>query len=505
MKQSVEIQSQSLCLIRKVGTIHPLKVDYLVWRVKISMSILFFLIGIIGVSQNNSLVLNGAYIILNGGTQTTNIVMVVDQSNTSGIIRPGGGHISSEGQYNLVKWNSGISTGNYVVPFGVGGVASDYIPLQFNKTSSVSSDLTASTYSTNNLNNPFPNPVTSMTQAINSIDRFWDIRSSSTVTADVNFSYRAIENTNNFCPTDTIKAQYWNNTTGPWAALIGPGNPGVTSGIGTVGPISNQTYFQNTETIWALTNPPINVNAGSNGTLSCAGSTYTLNGSSTASGVTYTWSGAGIVSGANTTSPLVNAAGNYTLTVVNPITGCAAQSTVNVANAPFLDASFIADQQTGFTPLSVNFTNNSTGAINYNWSFGNGSVSTSTNASTVYPNSGTYTIQLIATSGPCSDTAYATIVVNDGLTLEIPNVFTPNDDGINDVFTIKSTGVKEISMQIFNRWGQLMFSYDGAKAAWDGVSSSGNKASEGTYFYFVKASGFDNKEISKNGSMSLFR
>ncbi len=46
------------------------------------------------------------------------------------------------------------------------------------------------------------------------------------------------------------------------------------------------------------------------------------------------------------------------------------------------------------------------------------------------------------------------IVVEDGLTLEIPNVFTPNNDDANEFFTIKSTGVKEISLQIFNRWGK---------------------------------------------------
>ena len=105
----------------------------------------------------------------------------------------------------------------------------------------------------------------------------------------------------------------------------------------------------------------------------------------------------------------------------------------------------------------------------------------------------------------CSDTAYAIIVIADGFSLEIPNVFTPNDDGVNDFFTIKSTGVKEIALQIFNRWGQLMYEFTGAKAAWDGITNNGQKATDGTYFYFIKAIGFDGKEFAKNGPVSLFR
>src|ERR1035437_1379595 len=107
-------------------------------------------------AQNNDLVLNGAYIILDGGTTATPIYLVVAQSSTSGIIRPGGGHISSEGQYNFVKWTSAASTGNYIFPFGVGGNAVDYIPFTFNKTSAGNSDIGMSTWTTNPQNMPHP-------------------------------------------------------------------------------------------------------------------------------------------------------------------------------------------------------------------------------------------------------------------------------------------------------------------------------------------------------------
>jgi gliding motility-associated-like protein len=506
MKRSKEIENLTVtdCIEKNTGLLCSPKIVRSISGVKTLVSVLLVLLSIESKAQNGALVLNGAFVMLSGGTQTQNICMVVNQTNTTGIVRTGG-HISSEGQYNLVKWNSGSTAGNYVIPFGVGGVAADYIPFQFNKTSATNADITASTYSTTNLNSPFPNPVTSMTQAINSIDRFWDVRSSAAVTADVSFSYRGIENSNTFCLTDTIKAQYWNNSNGPWSALAGPGNPAVTSGIGSVGPIPNQTYFQNTETIWALTNQPLNVDAGTSASLTCSGSSFTLNGTSNNAGVTYSWTGPGIVSGANTSSPIINTPGNYTLTVTDPITGCAAQSTVNIATGVAVNAGFNASSTSGYSPLSVDFTNTSVGASTFNWSFGNGSVDTSTNTSTVYSGSGTYTVQLIASEGPCSDTAYTTIVVNDGLTIEIPNVFTPNNDGTNDLFTITSTGVKEITLQIFNRWGQKMYEFTGAKAGWDGVTDSGQKATDGTYFYFIIAKGYDDKEVKKNGSLGLYR
>jgi gliding motility-associated-like protein len=97
------------------------------------------------------------------------------------------------------------------------------------------------------------------------------------------------------------------------------------------------------------------------------------------------------------------------------------------------------------------------------------------------------------------------IVVEDGLTLEIPNVFTPNGDNANDVFTIHSTGVKEISLQIFNRWGQKLHEFTGPQASWDGLAPNGAKVPEGTYFLFIKATGFDGTEIEKNGTLNLFR
>jgi gliding motility-associated-like protein len=305
--------------------------------------------------------------------------------------------------------------------------------------------------------------------------------------------------TANTTPTSGVNYNWSNATTTQTTSI-------TSAGVYTL-VVTDATTGCSVTTQYTVTNSSIapNANAGANGSLPCgAGATFTLGGSSTSTGVTYTWTGVGIVSGANTPSPTVNQAGIFTLTVSNPTTGCSSSATVAVA-ATTVVASFTADVTSGVTPLTVNLTNTSSGAISYNWNFGNGSTSTQTNTSVTYNANGSYMIVLTASSGACTNTTSLDITVNEGLTLEIPNVFTPNDDGVNDVFTITSTGVKEISLQIFNRWGQMMYEFTGAKAGWDGVTSSGVKVSEGTYFYFVKAKGFDDKEISKNGAVSLFR
>ena len=260
-------------------------------------------------------------------------------------------------------------------------------------------------------------------------------------------------------------------------------------------------------TVSGSSTPPQNVDAGTNTSIPCGTPTVALNGTTTSTNVvTYDWSGpnsGSIVSGNTTSNPIVMDAGVYTLTVTDVASGCSATATINVAAANVI-ASFTANPTSGISPLDVSFTDGSSGATAYSWNFGDSNTSTSQNPNHTFT-TGTYTVILTVTSGPCIDTASVVIVVEDGLTLEIPNVFTPNGDGSNDIFHIKSTGVKEISLQIFNRWGQKLYEFAGPKASWDGLTPSGSEVPEGTYFYFVKASGFDGQEIEKHGTVNLFR
>lgn len=282
----------------------------------------------------------------------------------------------------------------------------------------------------------------------------------------------------------------------------------VTSGnyVSTIVDASNGCSASQTVVVTGNTTPPT-ANA-LNAVIPCGNSSIVLNGSSSSNSVTYSWAGpnsGSIISGANTANPSVSDAGVYTLTVTNTINGCSSSTLITVSQST-ISASFNANPTAGISPLLVNFTNTSTGAIStYNWYFGDGNIATTQNANNTYTVNGIYTATLVITAGSCVSKATIDIVVNDPLDLEIPNVFTPNGDGKNDIFRIKATGAKKVALQIFNRWGLKLFDYEGDDAFWNGSTPSGSTASDGTYFYFVKATGFDDATVEKRGSLSLFK
>ena len=212
--------------------------------------------------------------------------------------------------------------------------------------------------------------------------------------------------------------------------------------------------------------------------------------------------------GASQSSSTFNglAAGTYTVTVTDA-TGCTSSTTVSVNQVLGVNASFTANPPTGVYPLNVVFSNSTSGATNYIWDFDNGSGSTLTNPSTVYPTVGQYTVTLIAYNNnpACADTATFTIDVFDEVLLAIPNVFTPNGDGNNDFFFVRTSGVTEISGTIFNRWGKKITEWNGTPSStlgWDG-KINGNAAADGAYYYIIKATGADGKDYEEKGYLQL--
>lgn len=253
---------------------------------------------------------------------------------------------------------------------------------------------------------------------------------------------------------------------------------------------------------------PPNANAGAGVVMPCSLNSAILSGSSTTTDpVSYDWTGpnaGSITSATNIASPTVNSIGVYTLMVTNLVTGCTETATVNVTTDN-VTADFTADLMTGDAPLTVNFTDASIGATSYTWSFGNGGTSTNQNPSTVFNTAGTYSVILIASSTLCSDTTSKIIIVEDGFTIEIPNVFTPNNDGINDAFHIKITGVKSAEGLIYNRWGQLLHSWDALNVSWDGKASNGEICPDATYYYLIKVIDKKDKEHIAPGYVLIIR
>jgi gliding motility-associated-like protein len=266
-----------------------------------------------------------------------------------------------------------------------------------------------------------------------------------------------------------------------------------------------------TDTVIITINPLPIADAGVTKHIVCTSPTVTLDGSGSggAPPLEYSWTPlSGVVSGSNTITPTVKTAGTYTLTVKNTLTGCTVTDQVDVIKDPVPFASFTANVYSGEDPLTVNFNNTSTGANTYQWIFDGDNKSTDKNPVFVYKIPNTFTVLLICSdSTKCPDTTTAEIRVFERFTVEIPNVFTPNGDGINDVFTINSTGIQELSCEIYDRWGLKIYSWDRKNDGWDGRTLSGSKATEGTYFFILKIKplGDGKAPFIKSGYLTLLR
>ena len=72
--------------------------------------------------------------------------------------------------------------------------------------------------------------------------------------------------------------------------------------------------------------------------------------------------------------------------------------------------------------------------------------------------------------------------------VHIPNIFTPNGDGVNDVFRVTATGFEEMTVTIYNRQGEQVYRFFGLNGSWDGYTHAGVLVSPGTYFVIVEVS-----------------
>ena len=204
--------------------------------------------------------------------------------------------------------------------------------------------------------------------------------------------------------------------------------------------------------------------------------------------------------------------GTYTVVATNAVNGCTvtASQTIVYDN---INASFNASVYAGLMPLPVTFTNTSIfgtnpAGTNYTWSFGDGSIlaSNDTTVTHVYNQSGNFPVILTAQNGFCVDTAMAYIKVDLISYFAVPNVFTPNGDGVNDVFTFDAVNMGEIHVLIYDRWGLKMFeSTASGNVKWDGKNKGGTTVTDGTYFYIITATGLDNKTYDLKGTVNVFQ
>ncbi len=218
----------------------------------------------------------------------------------------------------------------------------------------------------------------------------------------------------------------------------------------------------------------------------------------TANGV-WSISSGDLLTGVGTVSSTITQPGCFDVTLtITGTNGCenSLTSTDLICVEAYPIAAFNASENV-LTTLNtqVLFDNNSIGATNYSWDFGDNSPLSSINSPLhVYPGEeGVYEVMLIASSPfGCADTAYATIQINEELLFYVPNTFTPDDDNFNPTFQpVFTSGFDpfDFTLLIFNRWGEIIFESHDASIGWDGTYGSNGQIEiiqDGTYTWKIE-------------------
>jgi gliding motility-associated-like protein len=229
----------------------------------------------------------------------------------------------------------------------------------------------------------------------------------------------------------------------------------------------------------------------------------------------YIWTTSNSLNG-NGSNATINfqSSGDFNVSLTTNLNGCIVTQTANnyiqVDNYPiasFSSSVLVFSEQNQF----VQFENNSIGAASYSWSFGDGQVSTLENPDHIFLSTdqgATILLTAISLHG-CTDTVSFDIPFDPGLIYYIPNSFTPDGDMFNQTFNpIFSSGADpyNFTMNIYNRWGEVIFETHDISIGWDGSYGMGTKCEPGTYTYEIIMK-FPNIDERKriHGSVNLIR
>ncbi len=340
-----------------------------------------------------------------------------------------------------------------------------------------------------------------------------------TVCAVNPFFYHTINRLNGTSPVDLYIA-YLNSTDGFWNEIgnwektglkwINTNN-GVTSNINSYSAVKRSGWNNFTDNPYSLekNNPIIDSLAGENLLCGLSASNYKAYMNNAGSYV-YSWTSADATFLGDTTAEGVTV--KFTsegkkqlfLKVSDPTSGCSSTTvskSITVSQGP--KAGFSVSYVNLFLNTPITFTDSSQRANSWLWDFGNGYTSKNPNPQTSYSNGGNYLIKQVVTDTlGCKDSTERKLLID--CYLKIPNVFTPNGDGINDVFSIESTCIQNYTIQILDRWGLLVYKGTQENLSWDGRTSSGQLCPEGTY-YFTLQTNNGNEDQKMNGFITLLK
>jgi gliding motility-associated-like protein len=314
----------------------------------------------------------------------------------------------------------------------------------------------------------------------------------------------------------------WNNnlgtTAGPFKVTLYQPNTYIVT-------VTNQCGVSITDSIRILITPQPKLNMGADTNEICMPGSIQFNDSSVAGDVndpiiSWLWTfGDGTTSSVASPAHTFTQSGQYPVTLlVKTAGGC----TSNNGGAPILvdihpspAAAFTVSKTVMDLPYDeLKCINQSTGAKTYSWDFSDGTTSTELNPRHQYTVIDDYRIRLIVKNQfACMDTAY--LDVRTDADIIFPNVFTPSSSGstgghydvkslTNDVFFPYTSGVVSYKLQVFDRWGELIFESFDVEKGWDGYYN-GKLCEQGVYIWKAAVRLSNGKTFNKTGDVTLLR
>ena len=200
--------------------------------------------------------------------------------------------------------------------------------------------------------------------------------------------------------------------------------------------------------------------------------------------------------------------GDYHISVTD-FNNCYVDSVFSLLQPYEIMADFVSLNEFGKEIFSFQAQNSSIGGDIYYWDFDNDSSKISSYNQLIKMNfdeQGTYDIMLVAhdtiLGNQCNDTTFKIINVQG---YDVFDVFSPNNDGVNDVFHFNEWMLNTIYVQIFNRWGQRIYDWNDVYSGWNGIDYNSRDVDEGVYFYTMQATGEDGTNFEERGSVTLIR
>lgn len=216
------------------------------------------------------------------------------------------------------------------------------------------------------------------------------------------------------------------------------------------------------------------------------------------------WSGVGITSSINGTfSPLIAGAGSHIITyTLSGNCGDVDTATIIVRQTQTITASIVDESCAGASDGSI-FLQITGGAQPYDIIWNNSATSQEIDSLAA----GNY-IVIVTDSLGCSNTQNYNVLAS-GIdcyepVIYVPNIFSPNGDGINDILYVHGRGIKSMSFIVYDRWGEKVFSTTDNTKGWDGTFR-GKPMDSAVYMYYLKATLNNDEEIKTKGSITIVR